>query len=478
VELLFESRLEIRSTQGKIYCIQVEPKLHPEPVLEPDPSSLADGGGLSIYGSVLDDGGRLRMWYQAWPRDWDGSNANLVGYAESEDGITWRRPRLNLLKYGDGPNNLCDLNFHAPSVFIDPTAPSSQRYRATGWLAAGDKAGDKRAEERGYYTAHSADGLKWQLDRTVPQWLSSDVITSIYHPGQERGIAALKYAPRVRNIPRRSIWTAQLRDGIWSESHSALIPDDFDDICAISRGFASGDYYGMGMMAAGRGTVGFIWQFRHTLPRTQDRETGVFGAVDVSLAYQCREGDRWLHASGRTDFLRHGSFNWNQGGIYTASGPVDVADEQRLYFSGALHSHGWYVDSQWQISDRWRQDLIDAGLGRIGYAYWTKDRLFGFRADPEGVLELDLGEVGGPCELTLNYAAQTGGSVRVELLDMSARALTESIPLAGDEIAAVVAWQGGTVISPANGGRVTARLHMEKAEVYAYELQPVGGGTL
>ena len=471
MELLFESRLEISSAEGKIYAIQVEPELHPEPVLEPDPSSFADGGGLSIYGSVLDDGGRLRMWYSAWPKDWDGKNATLVGYAESDDGIAWRKPTLNLVEYGGQPNNLCDLGFCSPSVFIDPHSPGSHRYRATGWLDAGDMGGDKRAEERGYYTAHSTDGLKWQLDRTTPQWLSSDVITSIYHPGQERGIVALKYAPRVRNIPRRSIWTAELRDGTWSDSHSALIPDDFDDLCAISRGFASGDYYGMGMMAAGSGTVGFVWQFRHTLPRTQDRETGVFGVMDVSLAYQCREGDSWLHAPGRQDFLRHGSFDWNQGGIYTASSPVDVGDEQRLYFCGALHSHGWYVDSKWQISDRWRQDLIDSGLGRIGFAYWPKDRLFGFRADPEGVLTLDLGEITEPIELALNYKAETGGSIRVELEDVEGHTLADAVPLAGDQITAVAAWQDGTSITPENGGRVTARLHMEKAEVYAYDLR-------
>ena len=424
---------------------------------------------MSIYGTVLDDGGRFRMWYQAWPKDWDGGNAQLVGYAESDDGIAWRKPTLNLEDYGGRSNNLCNLNFHAPSVFVDPNAPGSRRYRATGCVPAGTTAGGRQVEQSGYYTAHSADGLKWELDAPSPQWRGSDVISSIYHPGQERGIVALKYAPRVHDIPRRSIWTASLRDGEWSDAHSALVPDAFDDVCALGRGFVSGDYYGMGMMAAGRGTVGFIWQFRHSLPRTLNKETGVFGATDVSLAYQCAEGDRWLHAPGRKDFLSHGSLDWNQGGVYTASCPVAAGDEHRLYFCGALRSHGWYVDKEWQISESLRQNLIDSGLGRIGFARWPVNRLFGYRADPEGVLVLDLGEVTEPSELVLNYRAEPGGSVRVALPDLPEHGLEDVLPLEGDGLAEVVAWKAGTGIMPRDGLR--ARLYMDRAAVYAFELR-------
>jgi len=46
---------------GKISFFQRRPTIHPEPVLVPD--SFVDGGGASIYGTVLHDGGRYRMWY-------------------------------------------------------------------------------------------------------------------------------------------------------------------------------------------------------------------------------------------------------------------------------------------------------------------------------------------------------------------------------------------------------------------------------
>jgi hypothetical protein len=472
VELLFESRAEIRDVTGKLHFIQMQPTFHPSPVLEPDPGSLVDGGGVSCFGTVLRDGGKYRMWYQAWPKDWDGRNSQLVGYAESDDGIEWQRAPLGMVEYGNQPNNLCNLGLHSPAVFIDPQADASHRYRATGVAHAGSVAAGQVVTQRAYYTAHSADGLHWTLDSSTPRWLSSDVITSIYHPQQGRGIAALKYTPRYLNIPRRSIWTADLRDGVWGDEHSALVPDEFDDVCAMSRGFASGDYYGMGMMAAGSGTVGFIWQFRHTLPRTLGRQVGVFGKMDVSLAYQEGAGDRWLHLPGRQDFMSYRTFEWSRGGIYTASGTVDVDDEQRLYLCGALESHGWYLDDQWQINDKWKQELIDNGLDRIGYAHWPKDRLFGFRSDPEGTLTLNLGVMATPCELFLNYRTETGGSVRVELPDHSGHELAHAVPLTGDGVAGKVAWTQGTRMSPQPDKPLVIHLHLEKAEIYAYEVRP------
>lgn len=471
MELLFESRIEVAGIEGKIYAVQMSPEVHPGPVHAPDPSIVVDGAGASIYGTVLREGGIYRMWYQAWPKDWDGHNAVLVCYAESDDGIHWRRPVLNLVDYHGTSNNLCDMSFHSPSVFVDPHAPSSHRYRATGWLDAGDLAAGKKAHTRGYYTAHSSDGLKWHLDSETPCWNSSDVITSIYHPQQDRGIVALKYSHNILNVPRRSIWMADLIDGEWSTERCALVPDEYDDICAISRGYASGDYYGMGMMPAGSGTVGFIWQFRHTLPRTLTRETGVFGQVDVSLAYQPGPGHRWLHSPGRADFLTHGTFSWDQGGVYTASCPVEVGDTQRLYYSGSLHSHGYYVNDQWEISDKWKQELISQGFAAINFASWKRDRLFGFRGDPEGTLTINLGKRQKPFELLLNYKTEPGGHVRVEVPGAEQHGLTKATPMHGDALEATVTWKSGGIVQPKNGESMSAKIYLERSDVYAYGIR-------
>ncbi|MCD6519352.1 MAG: hypothetical protein J7M05_05450 [Anaerolineae bacterium] len=469
MELLFESRLEILNVEGRLYFFQVKPEISEAPVLEPD--SFVDGAGVSIYGTVLYDGGRYRMWYQAWPKDWRGGDVDLVGYAESDDGISWVKPRLHLVEYGPQPNNLCDLGFHSPSVFIDPLAPSAYRYRATGYTAPGRLGAGVHVMKRGYYTAHSADGLHWELDQGFPQWESGDVITSIYHPGQQRAIVSLKFNPQVLGFRRRSIWQAELKGGSYSEAWSALVPDAYDDVCAMARGYSSGDYYGMGMMPAGKGTVGFLWRFWHNLPRTAGFGAGIFGSVDVSLVYQPEPRGRWLHRPGREDFISHEEVPWGNCGVYTASCAVEVGDEQRLYITGTRHTHAWSLDEQWRKDEKRHTQLIEDGLARIGFVRWPKDRLFGFRADPEGVLELDLGKISEPKELWLNFSTAARGSVRVELPGIAGYSLTDALPLQGDALSRPVAWRGGTIIFPQQG-RVRARLYLDCAQVFAYELRP------
>ena len=481
MELLHESRLEILKIEGKLYVIQPSPKVCSEPILRSD--TEVDGAGALCYGTVLYDGGRYRMWYQAYPRNWDGRDVTTVAYAESDDGVNWIKPSLGLVDHGGTDNNLCDLGLHSPSVFIDPRAPDSHRYRATGYRAKqvhssrGEILPDRDhrglIEHAGCFTSHSADGLHWRLDSPEMRWKSGDVITSIYHPHQERAIIALKQNPRVGGFRRRSIWNAELKDGEWSGATRALLPDAFDDVAAVSRGYASGDYYGMGMMAAGTGTVGFLWQFRHNLPRSRGSETGIFGVQDVSLVYQAGRGDTWQHLWGRREFLSHDRIPWGDGGIFTSSGPVEVGDEQRLYFHSFEHTHAWFLDNEWRVLDHRRTQQAETGLSQIGYASWPRDRLFGFRSDPEASIELDLGEWRVPVEIHLNYKTRPSGLIRAAIEGDPARSLDASDVMSGDDLGGVLRWDGNAAVTPRDHGELVLKLQLESAEVYAYEVVEV-----
>jgi hypothetical protein len=290
----------------------------------------------------------------------------------------------------------------------------------------------------------------------------------------------MKFGPRLGGFRRRSVWTAALNNGEWTEPRAALIPDEFDDVSARARGYDSGDYYGMGMLPAGQATVAFLWQFRHNLPRTAGNGGGVFGTVDITLAYQSGDGDRWVHLPGRPDFLTHGTTAWTEGGLYSAANVTEAGDEHRLYLTGATRSHGWYVDTEWKLIEARKQQLIDDGLARIGFAHWPKWRLFGFRGDPEGTFDIDLGPVDQPSQLRLNYEADRGGSIRAHLMltspdgstNIEERSDADAVRLTGDSVGQVVAWKGGDVIQPSGGRPVTARLSLECASVYAFELVP------
>jgi len=76
---------------------------HGDPVLECD-SSLETG--VLLYGSVLHDGQRFRMWYQPIAKKNGSGNPYDVAYAESSDGIHWRRPKLGVVaRNGSTKNN-------------------------------------------------------------------------------------------------------------------------------------------------------------------------------------------------------------------------------------------------------------------------------------------------------------------------------------------------------------------------------------
>jgi len=472
MELLFESRVNLSGYSGHLSFVQHRPEIHPEPVLVGD--TFADGKGLTIYGTVLRDGGRLRMWYLAMPQDWDYKrDMSSTAYAESDDGVHWTKPALGIVDHGPGPNNLVNISLHCPSVFMDPDSPPSHRYRATGCGYPGLFMGHPDITEGGYYTSHSSDGLRWTLDSPRPRWPSGDVITSMYHPWQRRAIIAMKFTPRVGRIMRRSIHTAEFKAGDYSDAVSALYADEFDDVCAAVRGHASGDYYGMGMMAAGSGTVGFLWNFWHDLPYTGDAYFGLYGTSDVTLVYQPEPGGRWFHVPGRPTFIDHAALPWTSGWINTASCPVEMGEEHWLYFSGTPISHGFYLDPRWQVVDRWAEWTSRYGKGGITLARWPKWRLFGFESDPDGSFAIDLGPVARPSELLLNYITKPGGSVRVELPDVQGRALADAVPLTGDSLGGKAAWKGGTAIAPSAGKRVLAKLHLDVATVYAYELRAI-----
>jgi len=475
MELLFECQTNLGGMSGDLRFFQHMPRLHPEPVLVPDGDG--DGKGVGIYGSVLPDGGKLRMWYYAMPRTVvKTADASFVAYAESDDGVHWTKPALDVLDDAPPGSNLTNLGLHSATVFIDPDSPSSHRYRGVGCGKAYKNGNIHNIQQRGYYTAHSADGFRWELDAPTPQWPSSDVITSIYHPGRRAGLIALKYTPHWMRFARRSIHTAKFRDGRYTDDVPALYPDEFDDVCAATRGYHSCDYYGMGMMPVGQGTVGFLWKYWHALPYSGGFGSGqqaLYGTSDVALVYQPSPGGKWFHVPGRPNFIDHDALPWTRGWVNTASNVIEVGGEQRIYFSGRLMPHGFGLDERWQHTPD--HELVFKGSG-ITFASWPKWRLFGIEALSGGIVKIQLGRIEKASEVFLNYElVRPDGHVRAELTGggnepIADRKLEGSVALTGNSTAEKVAWKTGARIQPAQSVRLA--LHMRFARVYAYEVRP------
>jgi hypothetical protein len=381
--------------------------------------SDVDEAGVSLYGSVVRDGGMYRMWYQAWPKDWPTSptleDIATVACVESNDGLNWRRPKYGVLEaFGSKANHLTDLPFHCPSVYLDPAAPSSERFRAFGYADPRRFQGryPHKITGRGYYTARSEDGLSWHIDSPDPVWNGSDVITSAYDPKIGGALVLLKRGRFVAGLKRRAFLQAEWIDGKASEPVSALVADEYDDQQAKYRGFNSADYYGVGLMPTDGPTIGFLWNFRHQLPMQCIGDTG---RIDLSIVYQLERGGRWFHVSGRPDWLTaENTPEWARGALCTASSPLDVGDETRLYFTGTLDRHGFCGQGVDYV--QWVRTKLKGlgGFAKIGVAKWTRNRIMGYYSYLSNVITLT--PIDGRAKgLSVNVVTQTDGGIRAAL---------------------------------------------------------------
>jgi hypothetical protein len=95
--------------------------------LEPGPAGSWDSRLTEVTGSVLVEDGRFRMWYICMPEAEshdENADHNFTCYAESDDGIHWRKPDLGITAQQRYPgNNLLPLPGHV--IGVVPALPKT-----------------------------------------------------------------------------------------------------------------------------------------------------------------------------------------------------------------------------------------------------------------------------------------------------------------------------------------------------------------
>ncbi len=195
----------------KVTLVQAEK--HPaNPVLRRGPAGSPDHGHAALYGTVIKDGAKFRMWYLGMfekeivkgqaPGMW-----RPMCYAESDDGVHWTKPELGLVEFNGGTkNNICliEAGEGAPfsltrindflSVLHDPADPDPARRFKAAFIAhvpyddikgGMSKVGTRERLVGSTICATSPDGLRWKVvgDRPANAGGERFEVSSLYRFG-------------------------------------------------------------------------------------------------------------------------------------------------------------------------------------------------------------------------------------------------------------------------------------------------------
>jgi hypothetical protein len=444
-------------------------------------------GPGSGYHSIFEDAGRYRMFYKAYHMDVSTGKlrADAHGghccYAESEDGIHWRKPELGLVEFrgskannivlASGPQGGLNLDAAHPAVFLDtnPAAGREARYKA--FIRSADR------KAHGLIALRSADGFRWTPMRGAP------VVTDGAFDSQNLGFwdgARGQYRAYWRSFTEgvttgetwkpgglRAIRTALSDDFVtWREARDLHYVDSPAEQLYTNqvKPYARAPHLLIGFPT--RYTERPWSPSLRALPEEEHRRQRStasmrYGtAITEALLMASRDGvlfHRWNEAFLRPGIERPGT--WNYGHQYvgwhlveTRSALAGAPNELSLYASESY----WTGNSSEVRRYTLRLDgFVSASAGLGGGELLTRPLRFS----------------GG--RLRLNFATSAVGLVQVELQKpdggpLPGFAAADCDEVFGDTVDRAVSWRGSEDVSTLVGKPVRVRFVLRDADLYAF----------
>jgi hypothetical protein len=470
-----------------------------QPIIWPDnPETEAD----CAWGNVIrEPDGRFRLWYATMTMGHNGAGPHEIAsagvwgrgddftfsprsesdrpviesmlgkYAESDDGIHWRKPKLGLIGYrGTRDNNIvltgqraaeqtngALTNFDGYTILRDDReANPDRRYKmvahwesvhywdnhsVSGSLGRSQEFIDRCAAARGEYITYSGDGLRWEqpLERLV----------TLPTGGGDR----LLVVPD----PRNNRWMAYVRAGGWQYPAFSYSNDLIQWSPAEPAKQITPEKVGAPAVEC---MIPFNYGNQDlAFPCGMDKPKGTF---TVMLASRHDNGD-WQWGNLPQSFIPHGppGSYYATGAVPLHNEPFLVGDQMLVYFNAF---------------SRQAASPSPFGSHSIGLAKLRRDGFVGLTAaveQTEGLITTKPIKMVSN-ELMLNVEQRGGeGSVTVALLDESGREVpgfgfAESIPITSDSVRAPVSWKSPKSVRSLAGETLQIALRIRgKAIVYA-----------
>jgi hypothetical protein len=410
------------------------------------------------YCTVIKDGETYRLYYRGLPKvNNDGPDDVVTCYAESKDGIHWKKPDLGLFEIqGTKQNNVILANdepsTHNFSPFLDtrPNVPADERYKAIAGL-----------KSSGLLAYVSPDGIHWKKVQSEPvlpseavsyNWKFDSQNVAFWSPTEQRYLCYFRVGKdNFRRIARAESdnflqWsTPELMEYRRPQGEVPIVhhytnqTHPYFRAPHISVATAARFMPGRQVISAQEAkTIGVDPGY------FRDTSDAVFMTTRGGNVYDCTVLDSFIRAG-------IGIENWVSRTNYPALNVVQTGPTEMSLYTNQNYGQP------------------TAHLRRYSM------RLDGFisvRADYDGgEMQTRPFRFSGK-RLTMNFATSAAGGVRVEIQDaegnpLEGYSLEDAREQIGNEIERAVSWQGGGDLSSLSGRPIRLRFVMNDADLYA-----------
>ncbi len=441
------------------------------------------------YCKVLRDGELFRMWYLGWEYDEEipGYWMSRICYAQSGDGIVWKKPRLRQHEFrGSRENNILRVGFcgygQGQDVFIDPKAVRpGERYK----MIFGDfyrvfpfPDGPQRTTVSG---AISPDGIHWtSVERPYGEIMPAGTDTqnvAFYDPKTGRYVAFVRHNLQERDEQGRPIPNRVSRRVARSESEDfTRFPKPVDLFGTDEKD--PGGRWGSGIYNSAATLYPPVPGLYLFFPSLIRHDTG-----QVTIQFATSRDGRRVERRFRESYVQPDPNASRLGDqlayvAYMGPGLTRVGDEIWMYGveHAVPHDASWY-------GRRLKGSAIHRYVQRLD-GFVSVDA----RHDPGIVTTRRFVLRGSQLELNANVAIAHAGrrhqprsslpyedpgnqsSLILEVLGEDGELLARSQPLSGDGIALRPVWKGRTDLKELRGRVVQLRFTLIYAKLFAFQL--------
>lgn len=458
-----------------------EPRIEAQPMVQTEkPWETA----YTLHTTIFEDDGIYRLYYtchnqmsgDAKSERQQNPYSYFLCYAESEDGVQWKKPNIGTINWrGTNDNNIVygmDSALGRPvptaTVFKDPSAPPSERYKIIhrGRIEDGTRC---------VYGATSPDGINWTAIQNpiIPDYFSDTQIVARFD--QQKG----RYCGYFRGWTkhsggkvhgRRTIAYAETEDfNNWPVPETIFTTDVHDHPGA--------DIYTNAYT---------LWPDADAhlmFPAFYEREIDI---TQIQLLTS-RDGVRWerhtrepVIGGGEPGTSGSPRQDWTAG-FFAGAGVVSIRDdESSIAVIPCTRTH----NNEFSQSENLQQQCYPsptspyAGYaGQITLATWYKDGFTCLDAPEDGYFATTpfIFEGGS---LKMNGWSRYRGGITVELADstneshsfastVEGRSFDDCDEISGRSINRTVTWSGESDLSRWEGKLVRLRFKMRRARLYA-----------